>query len=91
MGLTDDALNQLLRIVLWGLHLDAETAGDLVHGSDVLYETIREGDPRLRVYYTIEDDGPDGADTCWLTWLEIDPEWAAARAVAVADGRAVHS
>jgi len=46
--------------------------GDLVRGSDVLWLTIRDGDPRLRVYYVIPRP-----DTCELRWLEIDPAWLA--------------
>lgn len=66
-------------MVLWELHFDAEEAGEFVRGSTVLRMTIWDGDPRLRIYYTIQDDsGPDGSDDiCWLAWLEIDPEWAA--------------
>jgi hypothetical protein len=58
------------------LHLDAEEIGDLAAGSVVLWLTVREGHPRLRVYYVLFND------TCELRWLEIDPEWSAANLTA---------
>ena len=72
LAISTRRLNRLLRGVLWGLHLDAEAAGGLVSGSDVLRLAIRDGDPRLRVYYVVR-----GPDTCELCWLEIDPAWRA--------------
>jgi len=71
-GDDESAFNAHLRIVLWELVQDAEEAGELVPNSDVLWQTIREGDPRLRIYYVID------GDTCRLRWAEVDPEWAAA-------------
>lgn len=70
LAITTDELNDLLRGSLIGLCVDAEGTGDLVKNSDSLWLTIREGNPRLRIYYELE------GDTCWLTWLEIDPDWA---------------
>jgi hypothetical protein len=71
-GGDEGAFNAHLRIVLWELLLDAEEAGELVPNSDTLWQAVREGDPRLRVYYVID------GDTCRLRWIEVDPEWAAA-------------
>ena len=64
------ALNLLIRAELWALHLDAEAIGKIVRGSTVLWMMIREGTPRLRIYYVLHND------TCELMWLELDPEWS---------------
>jgi hypothetical protein len=69
--ITTERLNGYLSGVLSSLACDARGAGKRARNSKTLWYIIREGAPRLRAYYTL-DDG-----VCWLVWLEIDSDWAA--------------
>jgi hypothetical protein len=71
LSIDTDSLNGLIRGNLWSLHLDAADAGSVLPGSNGLWLTMREGDPRLKIYYVLRND------TCRLMWLEVDPDWAA--------------
>jgi hypothetical protein len=75
LSITTDQLNGYLSDILGAIACDAKGAGKLSRNSKVLWYAIREGSPKLRIYYTL-DNG-----MCWLVWVEVDSDWAAANRI----------
>src|SRR5438552_963454 len=72
--------NKFAELVLYIAHAfkDDKRIGTHARRSEVLWFMIREGNPRLRIYYRFYPPGDDGIEICCLVWLEIDSDWAAA-------------